>query len=24
VQTPNYFTIGPANHVFEKQKPFTV
>jgi hypothetical protein len=23
-QTPNYFTIGPANHVFEKQKPFTV
>lgn len=24
VQTPNYFTIGPANHGFEKQKPFTV
>jgi hypothetical protein len=24
VQTPNYFTIGPANHAFEKQKPFTV
>jgi hypothetical protein len=24
VQTPNYFTIGPANHTFEKQKPFTV
>ena len=23
-QTPNYFTIGPANHPFEKQKPFTV
>jgi metacaspase-1 len=23
-QTPNYFTIGPANHAFEKQKPFTV
>lgn len=23
-QTPNYFTIGPANHGFEKQKPFTV
>jgi hypothetical protein len=24
VQTPNYFTIGPANHTFEKQKPFAV
>jgi hypothetical protein len=24
VQTPNYFTIGPANHAFEAQKPFTV
>ena len=23
-QTPNYFTIGPANHAFEKQKPFSV
>lgn len=23
-QTPNYFTIGPANYAFEKQKPFTV
>jgi hypothetical protein len=23
-QTPNYFTIGPANHAFEAQKPFTV
>jgi metacaspase-1 len=23
-QTPNYFTIGPANYRFEKQKPFTV
>jgi hypothetical protein len=23
-QTPNYFTIGPANYGFEKQKPFTV
>ena len=24
IQTPNYFTIGPANHAFEAQKPFTV
>jgi metacaspase-1 len=24
IQTPNYFTIGPANHSFEAQKPFTV
>ena len=24
VQTPNYFTIGPANHAFERQKPFAV
>src|SRR5439155_7449368 len=24
MQTPNYFTIGPANHAFEAQKPFTV
>jgi hypothetical protein len=23
-QSPNYFTIGPANHPFEEQKPFTV
>jgi hypothetical protein len=24
IQTPNYFTIGPANHAFEAQKPFTI
>ena len=24
IQTPNYFTIGPANHAFEAQKPFTL
>lgn len=24
IQTPNYFTTGPANHPFEAQKPFTV
>jgi hypothetical protein len=24
VQTPNYFTVGPANHAFEAQKPFTI
>jgi metacaspase-1 len=24
IQTPNYFTIGPANHTFEGQKPFTL
>jgi len=23
-QSPNYFTIGPTNHPFEEQKPFTV
>jgi metacaspase-1 len=23
-QTPNFFTIGPANYAFEEQKPFTV
>jgi hypothetical protein len=23
-QSPNYFTIGPANHPFQEQKPFTV
>ena len=23
-QTPNYFTMGPANYSFEEQKPFTV
>jgi hypothetical protein len=23
-QTPNFFTIGPANYPFEEQKPFTV
>lgn len=23
-QTPNYFTIGPANYPFEEQEPFTV
>jgi hypothetical protein len=23
-QTPNYFTIGPADYAFEEQKPFTV
>jgi len=24
IQTPNFFTIGPANHAFEAQKPFTI
>jgi hypothetical protein len=24
IQTPNYFMIGPRNHAFEAQKPFTL